>query len=163
MFARLFLIFTSVSLLEIFVLVKVGGFLGAFPTVLLVILTAMVGARFVRSQGVQLINELQQRLALGEMPSVQLIEGIMLLITGVLLVTPGFVTDITGLLLLQPTIRKKIATLILTNSKFQSNVFMSGQQGFSQQGAPFGHNDNDGDIIEGEFERKDDKRINNRD
>ena len=163
MFARLFLIFTSVSLLEIFVLVKVGGFLGAWPTILLVILTAMVGSILVRSQGVQLINELQQRLSVGEMPGVQLIEGIMLLITGVLLVTPGFVTDITGLLLLQPTLRKKIAHFFLTNTKFQSNVFMSGQKGFSQKGGPFGGHANDGDIIEGEFERKDDKRINNGD
>jgi UPF0716 protein FxsA len=163
MLARLFLIFTSVSLLEIFVLVKVGGFLGAWPTILLVIITALVGSILVRSQGVQLINELQQRLSLGEMPGVQLIEGVMLIITGVLLVTPGFVTDITGLLLLQPTIRKRIATFFLTNAKFKSTVFMSGQQGFSQNGSSFGQNDVDGDIIEGEFERKDDKRINNGD
>jgi len=160
MFARLFLIFTSVSLLEIFVLVKVGGFLGAWPTVLLVIITAMVGSMLVRSQGVQLVNELQQRLSLGEMPGVQLIEGVLLLIAGVLLVTPGFVTDITGLLLLQPTIRKRIATFFLTNPKFKSTVFMSGQQGFSQHRTSFGQKGDDGDIIEGEFERKDDKRIN---
>ena len=61
MFARLFLVFTTVSLLEIFVLIKVGGFLGAWATVILVIVTALVGSALVRSQGLQLIQQLQQR------------------------------------------------------------------------------------------------------
>lgn len=150
MFARLFLIFTSVSLLEIYVLVKVGGFLGAWPTVLLVIITAFVGSALVRSQGLQLVKQLQQRMAAGEMPGQQLIEGIMLIITGVLLVTPGFVTDLSGLLLLQPTIRANIAKFIMANVKFASQGSM---EGFTQSAK---HDDS---IIEGEFERKEDKKI----
>ncbi|TEW53457.1 FxsA family protein [Psychromonas sp. RZ22] len=154
MFARLFLIFTGVSLLEIYVLVKVGGFLGAWPTVLLVIVSALVGSALVRSQGLQLVRELQRRMAAGEMPGQQLIEGIMLIITGVLLVTPGFVTDLCGLLLLVPSIRANIAKALMANVKF-SSATMGGfsQQGFTQK------NQDDDSVIEGEFERKEEKRI----
>lgn len=155
MFARLFLIFTSVSLLEIFVLVKVGSFLGAWPTVLLVVLSALVGSALVRSQGLQLIQQLQQRMAAGEMPGQQLIEGIMLIITGVLLVTPGFVTDFCGLLLLVPRIRASLAKIIMANIKLSPQAGMGGfsSHSFSQ------HQENDDSVIEGEFERKNDKRI----
>ena len=153
MFVRLFLIFTSVSLLEIFVLVKVGSFLGAWLTVLLVIITALVGSALVRSQGLQLLQQLQRRIAEGEMPGVQLIEGVMLLVTGVLLVTPGFVTDFCGLLLLQPKIRVRIAELVLANLKLNPNVSMSGHYSQSHSGSKA-----DKDIIEGEFERKDDEK-----
>ncbi|MCW8996807.1 MAG: FxsA family protein, partial [Psychromonas sp.] len=159
MFARLFLIFTSVSLLEIFVLVKVGSFLGAWPTVLLVIITALIGSALVRSQGLQLLQQLQQRLAQGEMPGLQLIEGIMLLVTGVLLVTPGFVTDLCGLLLLQPKIRVRIAKLVLANVKLNPNVSMTGHASRSPKDSPFSRSKSDkDDVIEGEFERKDDKK-----
>ena len=162
MFVRLFLVFTSVSLLEIFVLVKVGSFLGAWPTIMLVVITALVGSALVRSQGLQLLQQLQQRMAHGEMPGLQLIEGVMLLVTGVLLVTPGFVTDFCGLLLLQPKIRGHIAKLVLAKMILSPNVFMSGHYSQSQSGSdsPFtrGKKDIDKDVIEGEFERKDDEK-----
>tara|TARA_R110001583_G_scaffold10698_3_gene49063 strand:+ start:3310 stop:3822 length:513 start_codon:yes stop_codon:yes gene_type:complete len=155
MFARLFILFTAVSLLEIFVLVKVGGFLGAIPTVALVVVTALVGSALVRSQGLQVIQQYQQRVAKGEMPGQQLVEGLMLIITGVLLVTPGFVTDFCGLLLLQPTIRATIAKTLLANIKF-SPASMTGN--FSQPRSDFSSNLRDEDVIEGEFEhKKDDK------
>ncbi len=150
MFARLFLLFTSVSLLEIYVLVKVGGVLGAWPTVLLVVVTALLGSALVRSQGLQLLQQVQQRLAAGEMPGVQLIEGVLLLVTGVLLVTPGFVTDFCGLLLLQSKIRHGVAVYLMKNVKItpQSQQFYYHQSGQKKSS----HDD----VIEGEFERKDD-------
>lgn len=156
MFARLFILFTTVSLLEIFVLVKVGGILGAWPTIALVVVTALIGSALVRSQGLQLVAELQARMAKGEMPGQQLVEGIMLILTGVLLVTPGFVTDFCGLLLLQPSIRGAIAKTILANVKFSSATMGAG---FAQNQSGFSKNSiNDGDVIEGEFERKDDDK-----
>ena len=158
MFARLFLVFTSVSLLEIFVLVKVGSFLGAWPTVMLVIIMALIGSALVRSQGIQLLQQLQQRMAQGEMPGLQLIEGVMLLVTGVLLVTPGFVTDFCGLLLLQPKIRAGIAKTVLANVKLKPSVSMSGHYYQSQTGSSFTNKKVDEDVIEGEFERKDDEK-----
>lgn len=158
MFAQLFLVFSSVSLLEIFVLVKVGGFLGAWPTVALVIITALIGSSLVRSQGLQLVKQLQERMAHGEMPGLQLIEGVMLLITGVLLVTPGFVTDFAGLLLLQPKIRGSIAKVLLEKVKLKTFNARSGASSQSATGAPFMNSKSDDNVIEGEFERKDDKK-----
>jgi UPF0716 protein FxsA len=158
MFARLFLIFTSVSLLEIFVLVKVGGFLGPWPTIGLVVITALIGSALVRSQGVQLVQQLQQRIAQGEIPGQQLIEGVMLLMTGVLLVTPGFVTDFCGLLLLQPKIRAKIAKIVLSSVKINPNGSMSGHYSQSQTSSHFTGTKKNDDAIEGEFERKEDKK-----
>ncbi|WP_022940883.1 FxsA family protein [Psychromonas hadalis] len=155
MFTKLFILFTTVSLLEIFVLVKVGNFLGAWPTVSLVVVTALIGSALVRSQGLQLLQQLQQRIAKGEMPGQQLIEGIMLITTGVLLVTPGFVTDLCGLLLLQPAIRGAIAKTILANVKFSPATMSSG---FSPSHSGFSKNNIDNDVIEGEFERKDDNK-----
>lgn len=152
MFARLFLLFTTVSLLEIFVLIKVGSFLGAFATVTLVVITALVGSALVRSQGLQLLQQLQQRLAQGEVPGEQLIEGVMLLMTGVLLVTPGFVTDFGGLMLLQPAIRNRIAVMVLANIKLPPNASMNSSFTQSHQRKC------DKDVIEGEFERKDDEK-----
>ncbi|MFQ3176711.1 MAG: UPF0716 protein FxsA [Psychromonas sp.] len=156
MFAKLFLTMVSVSLLEIYVLIKVGGFLGAWPTIALVVLTAFVGSALVRSQGLQVLRQFQQRIAQGESPGQELIEGFMLLVTGVLLVTPGFVTDFLGLLILQPSIRSMVAKYILANVKL--NSAMSG--GFSQSSSrsTFGDKKADGNIIEGEFERKDDNK-----
>jgi len=157
MFVRLFLVFTSVSLLEIFVLIKVGSFLGAWPTVALVIITALIGSALVRSQGIQLLQQLQQRLAQGEMPGLQLVEGVMLLMTGVLLVTPGFVTDFCGLLLLQPSIRARIAKTVLANVKLNTDASMSGHYSQSSTDS-FTGKKRDENIIEGEFERKDDEK-----
>ena len=162
MFGKLFLIFTSVSLLEIFVLVKVGSFLGAGPTIALVVISALIGSALVRSQGLQLISDVQARMAKGEMPGQQLIEGMMLIVTGVLLVTPGFVTDFLGLLLLQPNIRRQFAQTVLAKmSVNQMGGFSSGANGFYAGGSssPFNKSANDENVMEGEFERKDDKRI----
>ena len=152
MFARLFLIFTAVSLLEIFVLVKVGSFLGAFATILLVIVSALVGSALVRSQGLQLLTQLQQRVAAGEIPGQQLVEGMMLIITGVLLVTPGFVTDFCGLLLLQPTIRAKMAKVVMANINITTHNNMNGLNQYQSKAQ-------DDSVIEGEFEHKEDKKI----
>jgi UPF0716 protein FxsA len=155
MFAKLFILFTAVSLLEIFVLVKVGSFLGALPTIGLVVVTALIGSALVRSQGLQLIQQYQQRIAKGEMPGQQLVEGLMLIITGVLLVTPGFVTDFCGLMLLQPSIRANIAKSLLANIKF-SSATMSGN--FSQPHSGFSKPNIDNDVIEGECEHKKDNK-----
>ncbi|MFT6927591.1 MAG: UPF0716 protein FxsA [Psychromonas sp.] len=156
MFAKLFLTMVSVSLLELYVLIKVGGFLGAWPTVALVVISALVGSALVRSQGLQVLRQFQERIAQGESPGQQLIEGFMLLVTGVLLVTPGFVTDFLGLLILQPTIRSMVAKYLLANVKL--NSAMSGGFYQSSSRTTFGDKKEDGNIIEGEFERKDDNK-----
>lgn len=77
-------------MIEIALFIQVGGVLGVWPTIALVLLTAIVGASLVRSQGLQTLLTVQQRLAQGQLPAQQILEGVMLAVAGVLLLTPGF-------------------------------------------------------------------------
>ena len=153
MFIVLFLIFVVVPVVEISILIEVGEQLGMLPTVALVILTAAIGATLVRSQGLQTLMAAQQKIQQGQQPGQEMIEGLMLAISGVLLVTPGFATDALGLLVLMPFTRKPIANYLLTKmvkSGAGQNPF--GGQGFNPQ------RQSSEDIIEGEFVNKDDSR-----
>lgn len=87
-------------------LVTVGGLVGAGWTVFLVVLTAVIGASLVRSQGINTLARSQDSLARGELPAVELVEGVALLVAGALLLTPGFFTDGIGFLLLVPPLRR---------------------------------------------------------
>lgn len=108
MFFRLFLLFTLVPALELYLLLKVGTVIGAFNTLLLIILTGVVGAFYARQQGFRVINNIQWKLEQGELPGDDLINGAMLLVGGALLVTPGFVTDFVGFSLIFPPTREAI-------------------------------------------------------
>ena len=108
-FGLLLALFVSVPLVEIYFLIKVGSFIGATSTILLVLLTAMLGAFLVRVQGLSTLAKVQTSLSRGEIPATELIEGLILLLTGVLLLTPGFFTDALGFLCLVPRIRHRIA------------------------------------------------------
>lgn len=87
-------------------LVTVGGLVGVGWTIFLVVLTAVIGASLVRSQGITTLARSQGSLARGELPAVELLEGAALLIAGALLLTPGFFTDGIGFLLLVPPLRR---------------------------------------------------------
>ncbi len=89
-------------------LVTVGGLIGAGWTIFLVVLTAIIGASLVRSQGINTLARSQNSLARGELPAVELLEGGVLLIAGALLLTPGFFTDGIGFLLLVPPLRRRV-------------------------------------------------------
>jgi len=150
----LFLIFIIVPIIEISILIQVGEQLGAFPTIALVILTAAIGASLVRSQGLQTLLTAQQKIQQGEQPAQEVIEGIMLAVAGVLLVTPGFATDILGLLVLTPFTRKPLANYFL------SRLVLKGMSGAQQGGQPFNagfgqQSSSNDDVIDGEFSRKD--------
>ena len=161
----LFFIFTTVSLLEIFVLIEVGGVLGAGMTVLIILFTALTGSIFVRKQGLVVLRNLQNDLEQGRLPETALLEGLILIISGVLLVTPGFVTDITGLLMLIPAIRIAVSKLILLKIKsgafkstgFSSSQFGSSAFGFHSQQKTRKSLDDD-NAIEAEFERHDEPK-----
>ncbi|MGR5542676.1 FxsA family protein, partial [Vibrio campbellii] len=89
----LLIAFIFVPIIEIALFVQVGGVIGMWPTIALVLLTAIVGASLVRSQGIQTLLSVQSRLEQGELPAQQILEGVMLAVCGVLLLTPGFMTD----------------------------------------------------------------------
>jgi UPF0716 protein FxsA len=113
MFKVLFLAFLLVPLTELFVLIQVGAQIGALSTIALCLFTAALGAFLFRLQGLETLKRVQDRIEHGEMPATDLVEGFILLISGLLLLTPGFVTDILGFLCLVPVLRTRIATFIL--------------------------------------------------
>lgn len=110
----LFLIFVAVPILEIALFIQVGGVIGLWPTLAIVVLTAFVGTTLMRTQGLAALGRLQQAMQGGGDPARPLIEGAMILVAGVLLLTPGFFTDTVGLLLLLPPVR---AALIRTGAQ----------------------------------------------
>lgn len=161
----LFLLFIIVPIIEITLLIHVGEAIGAWNTVGLVLLSAFIGVNMLRYQGLSTLSRAQQRMQGGEIPGREMVEGIVLAVGGALLLTPGFVTDVIGFLCLIPFTRQRLAAALF--SRF-SVVTMS--QTMSQQAetefddapihrepeSPFrssGRRD-DGDVIDGEFERK---------
>jgi UPF0716 protein FxsA len=113
LFKLLFILFITVPLFELYFLIKVGGLIGILPTITLCVFTAAVGAGLLRHQGLQTLARAQQKLELGEIPATDLIAGVILLVSGALLLTPGFLTDILGFLCLTPRIRLSMANGIL--------------------------------------------------
>ena len=105
MFAILMLLFIAVPMIEIGLFIQVGGFLGFWPTMMLVFITAVVGASLVRSQGLATLMSVQTKMQQGEMPAQEIVEGVLLAVAGVLLLTPGFMTDTLGMCILLPQIR----------------------------------------------------------
>jgi UPF0716 protein FxsA len=97
--------FVAVPLAEIAVLIRVGSWLGLMPTLALIILTAVVGTWMLRRQGFAVLARAQRQLEQGAMPVAEVFEGLCLLVAGVLLLTPGFITDACGALLLLPPLR----------------------------------------------------------
>ncbi|GAB6111496.1 FxsA family protein [Desulfomicrobium salsuginis] len=105
MFGKLFLLFAIIPVAEIYVLVSVGGVIGVLPTVALVLLTALVGAHLARMQGLAVMMRIRENLAQGFMPAEELLDGLLIFLAGMTLLTPGFLTDIMGLLILLPATR----------------------------------------------------------
>lgn len=113
LFRLLLVLFIAFPLLELYLLIKVGGMIGVLPTIGLCILTAVLGAALLRLQGLQTLADIQSRLERREMPAAELLSGTILLLSGALLLTPGFVTDCIGFLCLVPALREKLAGRLL--------------------------------------------------
>lgn len=165
MFPVLFLLFVLVPIIEISLLIQVGSVIGTWPTIAIVILTAWLGAKFVKQQGIATLRSVQEKSARGEMPSDEIVTGFLLLVAGVVLVTPGFVTDAIGLSLLIPGVRnaliKQVQSQIKVQAMNQSGFHSSSfHQGNTYEHQPFDEPMNPqkpphvGQTIEGEFDRK---------
>lgn len=101
----LFMIFVVVPIIEIALFIKVGGFIGLWPTLGIVVLTALAGSILLRSQGVATLATLQNNLRTGADPINPIAHGALILVAGVVLLTPGFFTDAIGLSLMIPRVR----------------------------------------------------------
>ena len=115
MFRILLILFLTVPLVEIAILIKIGKVIGAGYTIALVIGTAILGAALLRTQGISTLAKVQTNINRGQLPAIELIEGLILLISGVLLLTPGFFTDMLGFLALVPILRQRLAQTFLVN------------------------------------------------
>lgn len=160
MFFILLLIFVLVPVVELNVLIEVASSIGSWATVGLVLFTAIVGVSLVRSQGLSTLMSVQQKLANGEAPGQEIVEGMMLAAAGVLLLIPGFVTDFIGLVLLTPLTRAPIAAFLY--KRMQLRVVANGgfPPGFGGTQRPFGQSDpfnQQGNTFDGDFENKDEQ------
>lgn len=155
---KLLLLLVGLVLLELTVMIKVGSVIGALPTVGLLVLTAVLGSSLVRSEGIKTLLTAQQKMQLGEMPGREVMGGMMLALAGLLLIIPGFVSDIVGILLLQPWLRNMLADKLIGSNQFRMQMggFQARQQPFDEvpgSDQP-GQSPRAGTTIEGEFERK---------
>ncbi|EWH11257.1 FxsA cytoplasmic membrane protein [Catenovulum agarivorans DS-2] len=158
MFFKLLFLFVVMPIVEIALLLHVGELIGGWTTFLIVIVTAIAGAHLVRAQGLAALSEIQHKTQQGVLPAESITEGLMILVAGVLLVTPGFITDAIGLCLTIPLTRKPLAKLIIREFGQQvvarSKVYGTHQS--HQQQYP--QDKPSGTVIEGEWQRKDDNR-----
>ncbi len=101
----LLLLFTVVPAVELWLLIEVGSALGGLETIAICIVTGIVGARLAKSQGAGVLRRIQEASERGELPAKELVDGVMILVAGVVLITPGFITDAIGIALLLPPFR----------------------------------------------------------
>ena len=146
-FPVLLALFIGLPLVEIYLFIKLGGYIGAFATVLLIIVTALLGVSLLRAQGFSTMAKFQRQVASGQLPAETMLEGVALLIGGALLLTPGFLTDSLGLMCLIPLTRRTLIAWLLKNM----TVSASGFRGHDGRQKP-----QDPDVIEGEYKKHDD-------
>jgi UPF0716 protein FxsA len=143
------LIFFLTPIVEMYLLIEVGGYLGALPTIGLVMLTAVIGVALLRVQGLATLTRGFRRLDGGQLPATEVAEGLLLAVAGALLLTPGFVTDTVGFLLLVPVLRIRVAAALLRRMSIGS--FTTGTWP-PADGGPRRPEDR---VIEGQFEHVD--------
>ncbi|MFT6372416.1 MAG: UPF0716 protein FxsA [Gammaproteobacteria bacterium] len=129
MFPVITALFLLIPIVEIFLLIQVGGMIGAPWTILLVVLTAVIGVRLLKIQGVSTLTRAQEKMQTGQMPAQEMLEGMGLVVAGAFLLTPGFFTDTVGFLLLLPPTRawlvSKLVSSFMSSGRFVQTPFNS--------------------------------------
>jgi len=162
----LFAIFILVPLIELMILLEVGAIIGSGWTFLIIIATAILGTKLVKQQGTSAWRTIQEKLAQGHLPGQAMFDGICILVSGVLLITPGFMTDILGMLLLTPPFRavafKHLGDKIhvvganrFGGAQFQQSPFEQEQYQRQQSWQDSEANNKGPATLDGEFTRKD--------
>ncbi len=149
--------FIGVPLVEIAVFVQVGGWIGLWPTLALVVLTAVLGAWQLRAQGLATLLRARDQVERGALPARELFDGACLLVAGALLLTPGFVTDAVGFLLFLPPVRDILREFLAryVRASMETRSFVDGEEvgpgGARRPGAAGRSGGAQGPIIDGEF------------
>ncbi len=160
----LFALFIVMPIIEIVVLLQVGSLIGTWPTLAIMLISALLGAKLLRAEGITTWMRVRQQAASGQLPGVQIVEGLLLFVAGVLMITPGFITDGLGLLMLLAPLRQRVASALL--KRFAGHVVMGssavyhGAHRQTDSAPPFAHSPSrsyagSDDVIEGEYERVD--------
>jgi len=138
-------LFLVIPIIEVYLLIEVGGKIGAGWTILLVVLTAVIGVNLLRQQGVSTLMRANQAISQGKVPAMEMMEGIFLAVGGALLITPGFFTDAIGFICLLPFTRRIIIRKLLLNSTVTSSYSVHQETRSHEESR----------TIEGEFHRDD--------
>ena len=128
------LLFMLIPIVEMWILIEVGGWIGALPTIALVVLTATIGLSLLKQQGLSTLMRARLKMGEGAIPASELVSGVMIAVGGALLLTPGFVTDALGLALLIPQTRQWLLFKLI--DRYRDKI-----------------------VIEGEFHRVDDRNF----
>jgi UPF0716 protein FxsA len=135
MAGALLLLFLIVPIIELYVIIQVGQWLGVFPTLALLIGVSIAGAMLVRREGLGVWRRAQRQLSQGEIPTNELIDGLLILTAGALMLTPGFLTDTVGLLLLVPPSRVLVRSALVRRYRHRlasgASAYRSSSGGFT--------------------------------
>lgn len=118
-------IFMLVPVVEMWILIEVGGWIGALPTIALVVLTAVLGLSLLKHQGLSTLMNARQKMGEGSIPASELVSGVMIAVGGALLLTPGFVTDAVGFALLIPQTRQWL--LLKLVNRYRDKIIIEGE------------------------------------
>ena len=126
MFGRLLLLFIGVPVLELLIFLLLGSKIGITPTLAIIVITAILGAYLTKSQGLKALKKYQLALSEGRLPHEEVIDGVLILVAGAVLLTPGFLTDAIGFSLLIPPAREFFKAV--TKAKLKDRVKVVGQE-----------------------------------
>ena len=142
---------------ELMILIKVGGLIGVLPTVALILFTASAGLFLLRQEGFSTLMRARQRMSSGEIPAMEMMEGLVIAFCGALLLAPGFITDCIALCGLLPPLRRKLIKRAMNSPRFK--VYTAGASPIAGHGfggasqGPFGQSASN-DVIDGEYRRE---------
>lgn len=144
------LIFVAAPIVELMILIKLGGWLGWLPTLALVVGAGLVGAAIARVEGLRSALRIREQLAAGVAPAAEVVDGLLIAAAGVLLVLPGFISDVLGLLLLLPPVRKLARRGLMhwVRTRFRVQVMGSGDAHDDPNATPRGDQIIDARVIE---------------
>ena len=148
MFGKLLLLFILVPIAELYLFINIGSQLGLGLTLAIIIVTAILGASLTKSQGRRAMEKFQAATAAGRMPAKEAIDGLMILLAGAVLITPGFLTDTVGFLLLLPSFRAIVAGYAGKRLKGKIQVVTPGMPNQSAQEQKPESKLDDGNVID---------------